>query len=262
MKSNNKERREAREKMIMAYIHEGSKGRIQWETVRDELTAELDQLRAAFLSAVAQYQSSYEEDLQKAIDALSEIRVQVKDVERLLEIAKGTTPSAAEADPQIRQRQETEIHVHEAKIAELKERQAALQEYKPTGSPEQLQAAIDAEDVWREAKATADTITSGIRTNIRKLIRELEKQDQEVRRGIWSSVEIPEECRLSELKRLGRGSFTVSELIRKRTAAAEKQAAINKTIKQTKAALQASHVITDEGERRKDNEQQSEEAAL
>lgn len=262
MKSNNKEQREAREKMIGAYITEGSKGRIQWETVRAELTAGLDQLRAAFLEAVAKYQSSYEEDLQKAVDVLADLGRDLNGVERMIETARGSTPSAAEADPQNRQRQETEIHVLEAKAAEIRERLEALQEYKPAGDPELFEAAVNAEGCWREAKATADMITSGIRANIRKLIRDLEKQEQEVRRGIWSSVEIPEECRLSELKRLGRGSFTVSELLQKREAAEEKQAAIRETVERTKAALQASQVTTSEENRRQDNEQQEEATAL
>lgn len=251
MKSNNKE---LKEKMIAAYIAEGSKGRIQFDTVRAELIHDLDVKRAAFLSAVAKYKASYEEDLQKAVDALDSLGGESKGVERPLEAARETTPSASEADPPHVDK-ETEINVHEAKTEETQDRTSELLGYKPQGSPELLSLAINAEDVWREAKATADKITAGIRANLRKQIRELQKQEQEAARGVWSSVEIPEDCRLTELKKRGRGSLTVSELIRKRTAEAEAREAIEKTVARTKAALQASNVTTREKDRSSDNEQ-------
>lgn len=255
MKDNNKAQRETREKMIEAYIAEGSKGRIQFDTVRAELIRDLDVKRAAFLSAVADFKASYEEDLQKVIDALERLGSESQGVERLLEAARGTTPSDTEADPSHVDK-ETEIHVLEAKIEELQDRRSELLSYKPTGNAELLSLAIHAEGVWREAKATADKITAGIRANLRKQIRELRKQEQEAARGVWSSVEIPEDCRLTELKRRGAGSFSVSELIQKRTAAAEAREAIEETVARTRAALKASNAITNEDkDRSSDNEQ-------
>ena len=255
MKSNNEGLREAREKMIAAYTAEGSKGRIQFETVQAELIRDLDVKRAAFLSAVEKYRASYEEELQKATDALGSLSSEINGVERLLEAAREATPSEAEADPP-RADIKTEIHDLEAKIEELQKRARELSGHKPTGCPELLNAAINAEGVWREAKATADMITAGIRANLRKQIRELQKQEQEAARGIWSSVEIPAECRLSELRKEGAGAFTVAELIQKRTAAAEAREAVERMISRTKAALQAAQVSTSEEKDRSQNDEQ------
>lgn len=206
-----KERRAAEQAEIAQRALQSEKS---FAEIMEALRADIDAKRTEYVEVAQDFERSYNDDVDKAIEALEDIDDKIASLEgNLAKLRESMGSLMMKGEAEQLEAVEAESKEKAAELEQLKERREILRKYRPTGSAPFVTVAAAKDSAWRSSKTAADQIAAGIVKAADERIAELEKIRSAAKRGIWGKVEIRADLSVSALKRKNRGELTAEEAL-------------------------------------------------